>query len=134
MRRSTPTIRWVCIGLLSLLAASASLALVFFVWEVKCDEPMDEARRVLLPVVHSNEIQELARSGRLGDMDAALRSGPPPHVIGLDYYRVVVQATSKGYDVAIKPTGWCFCRRTFMLREDGKRMETISSLTGRPVQ
>src|ERR1017187_8293800 len=38
MRRSPPTIGWVCIGLLSLLAESASLALVFFVWEVKCDE------------------------------------------------------------------------------------------------
>jgi hypothetical protein len=130
----TAAIRWICIGLLSLLAALSTMAHVLFVWETKCDEPMDEAQRVLVPLVKYNEIRELAKSGRLGDIDAALRSGPPPHVIGLDYYRVVVQAKPKGDDVAIKPTGWCFCRRTFMLRENGKRLETISSLTGRPLQ
>jgi hypothetical protein len=134
MRMFGAATRWICIGFLTLFGALATTTLALFVWEAKCDEPMDQAQRVLLPLVKFNETQELAKSGRLGDMDAALRSGPPPHVIGLEYYRVVVQSSPKGYDVAIKPTGWCFCRRTFMLRENGKRMETISSLTGRPVQ
>jgi len=82
-------------------------------------------------IVRVTETRELARSGGLGDIDAELRSGPPPHIIGLDQYRVVVERVPSGWEVVIKPTGWCFCRSTFILKDNGKRVEIVSPLSGR---
>ncbi|SPF54456.1 hypothetical protein SBA4_640017 [Candidatus Sulfopaludibacter sp. SbA4] len=123
-------IRRTYIALIILLAGFVITCLMFLVWEFKCDMPTDEAQRVLVWVVKVTETRELAKSGKLGDIDAGLRSGPRPHVIGLDHYRIVVRQTPDGYDVVIKPTGWCFCRSTFILRDNGKRLETVHPLSG----
>ena len=115
-------VRVVCktiLGLIGLLAAVLAIVLVLV---TKCVDPADGARRGLVTAVRITEKQELARTGRLGDIDAELRSGREAHTI-LQYYRIVVQKTSNGYDVVIKPTGWCFCRPTFILHDGGNRLQ-----------
>ena len=124
-------IRWICLAILGLLASVSVLYVSIFVWEDRCGFPSDDALRVLVPIVKFTETQELAASGRVGDIDAALRSPKPPHVIGLDYYRIVTSKTSAGYVVTIKPTGWCFCRRTYVLRDGGKRLEVVPDFLNR---
>ena len=118
-------IRRICRFMLGLFTVLAVIYGVLLVFELKCDTPTEEAHRVLVKVVEITEKQELRKTGRLGDIDSELRSGPKPHIIGLDYYRVIVQKTSSGYDVVIKPTGWCFCRATFILHDGGDRMEVV---------
>ncbi len=117
-------VRRICLTLLRLFAVLATLCLVVLVWEFKCDMPTGDAQRVLVRVVAITEKHELWESGRLGDIDAELRSERPyPRVIGLDHYRIIVQKLPNGYDVVIRPTSWCFCRATFILHDDGKTME-----------
>ena len=131
MRIQMSPVRWVSLVALGLLAVVSVFALSIFVWEDKCDEPSDEAQRVLIPVVKQIETQELAASGRVGDLDKRLRSGPQPHIIGLEYYRVLTRKTNAGFEVVIKPSGWCFCRPTYVLRQGGKQLEIVRPLLNR---
>jgi hypothetical protein len=111
------------------------LALVFvlyvgaIVWAAECLLPSGGAARALVQVVRLVETQELAATGRVGDIDARLRS-EKHHVIGLDHYRVLTRGTGVGYDVVIKPTGWCFCRATYILRAGGKELVVVKPLLG----
>jgi hypothetical protein len=124
-------IRWICLAVFGLLVTVGVFALGVFVWVDKCNFPSDDALRVLVLVVKGIETRELAASGHVGDIDARLRSAPPPHIIGLDHYRVVTRKAASGYEIVIQPTGWCFCRATYILRDGGKQLQVIRPFLNR---
>lgn len=68
LRKQMSRIRWVSLAALGLLAVVSIFALSIFIWEDRCDEPSDEAQRVLVPLVKLIETQDLAASGRVGDI------------------------------------------------------------------
>ena len=120
-RKTARSILVVLGGVLAQLLVLAGIALLFV---IECVVPAGSAQRVLVRVVAIRAGQELARTGKLRDLDAELRS-EYPHVIGLDRYKIIVQKTSDAYDVVIKPSSWCFCRPTFILHDGGRRLEVV---------
>ena len=119
-------IRGICKAFLCVLAVT----LAFAGWNGRCYMPPDDAKRVLLPVVRHLVMQELASTGTVSDLDARLRT-ESPHLIGLDGYRVETKHSKDGYVIRIEPTGWCFCRPTYVLLDGGKRLKIIQPLIGR---
>jgi len=109
------------------------LAVVLYVgavvWVAKCSLPSSGAARALVQTVRLIETHELAATGRLGDIDVKLRS-EKHHVIGLDHYRILTRRRGVAYDVVIEPTGWCFCRATYILRAGGSEVEVVKPLLG----
>jgi len=124
-------IRLVLLAALGLLAVVSVFLLSLFVWDEQCNQPSRDAERVLITIVKLIEKQELEASGHVGDIDKRLRSGPPPHIIGLNHFRVLTRTTNAGYEVVIEPSGWCFCRPTYVLRQGGKQLEIVRPLLNR---
>ena len=118
-----PLIRRICLALLGVVAVVTVYGVGMFVWEMKCSLPSSDAKRGLVLRVMRMEREELAASGRVGDIDGALRS--PKQMAVIDDYRVVTSKTSNGYVVTIKPTSWCFCRPTYIIRDGGRQLEVV---------
>jgi hypothetical protein len=119
--------RSICIFAAGLLVLALVLAAGGFLWVSECSLPSSAALRSLVPGVRLAEAQELAATGRLDGIDAKLRAWYPG---GLRHYRVAVGKTGADYEVAVEPTGWCFCRATFILRHGGQDLEIIEPLLG----
>jgi len=97
------------------------------VWVVKCSTPSGRALSSLVPAVGLVETQELAASGSLDALDAKLRT---EFSHKLAHYRIVTRAKGADHEVVIEPTGWCFCRATYVLHDGGKRLEVVEPLFG----
>ena len=118
------------VAVAAVLAVLQVLAVIGVVLEYECDWPSSQADRVLVRVVAITEEQDLRATGKVGDIDAKLRS-ERQHVIGLDHYRIVVRKEGSGYEVAVEPSGWCFCLYSFILHDAGKRTEVFPSWLSR---
>jgi|SRR5579883_718854 len=123
-------LRRICLVIVSVFGCATVLCSLFIVWEFKCDIPNGSVQRVLVPVVRMTVDRELSTRGNLGDIDGELRSSSW-HPVGLDTHRIVVEHVGTGYDVVIRPNAWCFCRSTFILHGDGRKLEIRQSFRGR---
>jgi hypothetical protein len=120
----------VIVAVAAVFAVAQVLAILGAVEVYECSWPSWEAGRVLVRVVAITEGRDFRATGRVGDIDAELRS-EVPHLIGLDRYRIVVHKEVSGYEVAVEPSGWCFCRESFILHDGGKRIEVVPSWLSR---
>jgi len=119
----------------ALLCSASALFLLLYlsvVLVVHCDTPSGEAKALIESIVKTTAKRELAKSGKIGNLDAELRSEWTGIGSWLKEHRVVVHKTSSSYDIIIEPTGlWCFCRSTVILHEVGGRVETVTPFLGR---
>lgn len=97
------------------------------VWVVNCSLPSGRALSSLVPVVRLVETRELAASGSLDALDAKLKAFFPHKLAD---YRVVTRVRGADHEVVIEPTGWCFCRATYVLHDGGARLEVVAPLLG----
>ncbi len=120
----------VIVAVAAAFAVLQVLAIIGVVTMYECGWPSSQAGRVLVRVVAITEKQDLRATGKVGDIDAKLRSGFP-HLTLLDQYRIVVHKEASGYGVAVEPSGWCFCRDSFILHDGGERLEVVPSWLSR---
>jgi hypothetical protein len=118
-------LRTICLVLVALVATALAVIISVLVWEIKCSAPSGNAARVLVPIVKMTMTRRLAMKGSDGDTDAELRA-LYASVPQIKEYRIVIKPDSG--DVVVEPTGWCFCRQTFILQDGGKRVQRISPL------
>jgi hypothetical protein len=71
------------------------------------------------------EVEQLTKFGRIDDLEPMLRSDTrcPPCARYLNEYRVLNRQVAGGYEVVIEPRRWRFCRPTYVLVENGKRLK-----------
>lgn len=125
--RLTAVLRCICIFLARLLVLALVIAAGTFLWFAECSFPSSGALRSLVRGVRLAETQEMAATGRLDGLDAKLRAWYPD---GIRDYRVAVAKRGGEYEVVIKPTGWCFCRATYVLKHGGQELEIVAPLLG----
>lgn len=120
-------LRRICIIAAGALVLAVVLYVGAIVWALKCSLPSGRALSSLVPVVSLVETRELAASGNLDALDAKLKT---EFSHKLPHYRIVTRTNGVDHEVLIEPTGWCFCRATYVLHDGGKRLEVVEPLLG----